>query len=429
MKTIGKSTLLVALLTGTAFQGVAQDIYDDIYGTTPAKEKKTADVRKPKETPRALAVTDYPAADTYNFDSGSNRDIDDYNRRGIFAVDTVAASTARNGGEEATADFNCTRQIERFYNPDVVVESNDPTLAQVYYAEPANVNIIINPGWGWNTPYWSGYWGWGNPYYYSSYWGWPSPWYSSWYVGSPYWSWSWGWGYYPGWGYRPGWGYYPGWGGAWAGPGWGWSRPNNPRHPSAWQANRPGGYGRPGMTPNHNGQRPGAVRPGAVGNVNPGYRPGATTATRPGASQTTRPGGAVNSGQRPGATTTTRPGVTTTRPGSSQQTLRPGQLSGGFNTMQRPSTQTQQRVERTYRNGATNGTTVNRRPSTQTQTTQRPPATRQQQNYQQTQQRQQQNYQRPSYQQSRPSYSSPSMGGNRGGGVRSGGSRGGGGRH
>lgn len=383
MKTIGKASLILALLTGSAANGIAQDIYDDIY-YNPRDEKKTPEVKKPVSR---QTVAEYPAADTYNFDSGSTRDIDDYNRRGIFAVDTTAVVQTA----ETPADFECTRQIERFYNPDVIVASSDPTLARVYYAEPANINIIVDPGWGWSSPYYSGYWGWSNPYYYPGYWGWGGPWYSSWYYGSPYWAWSWSWGWGPGFGYVPSWAWRPGWGG----PAWGWSRPNNPRHPNAWQANRPG-YGRPGGVPNANGQRPGATG-----------RPGATT--RPGGHQTTtRPGGTINSGQRPGATHGgQRPGAVTTE--------RPGRLSGGFNTMpQTTINKTHQTINRRDAGTLNYGKTVNTNRTVNT------------------------TQQRPSYQQqqtSRPNYSSPSMGGgNRGGfggghGGGGGRSRGGGGRH
>ena len=195
-KLIFKATLCL-LGAGTFSQtAVAQDIYDDIYGSS--EPQKSA----PKPQPTAPAS--YPAADTYNFDSGSTRSVDEYNRRGIFApADTTVSDAMQRADSLAAVDFNCTRQIERYYNPDVVVGSSDADLAQLYYSQPANINIIINtPGyydWGW--PYYSPYspWGWS----YSSYWGWNSYW-------GPSWNWAWG----PGWGWGPSWswGWWPGWG-------------------------------------------------------------------------------------------------------------------------------------------------------------------------------------------------------------------------
>ena len=172
-KLIFKATLCL-LGAGTFSQtAVAQDIYDDIYGSS--EPQKSA----PK--PQSTAPASYPAADTYNFDSGSTRSVDEYNRRGIFApADTTVSNAMQRADSLAAVDFNCTRQIERYYNPDVVVGSSDADLAQLYYSQPANINIIINtPGyydWGW--PYYSPYspWGWS----YSSYWGWNSYWGPSW---------------------------------------------------------------------------------------------------------------------------------------------------------------------------------------------------------------------------------------------------------
>lgn len=434
MKTIEKESLMLALLVGMASVAVAQDIYDDIY-----YNPKTDNKPKQAVTNTQTAVTDYPSADTYNYDSGSSIDVDAYNRRGIFAVDTTTVAADNS----SSADFECTRQIERFYNPDVIVESDDPTLAKAYYAEPqSTVNIVINspgywgwgytgysPYWNWNYPYYSSYWGWNYPYYYGV---WGSPYYyASWY--GPTWSWTWGWGPgYGGWG--PGYGWRPGWGG----PAWGWSRPNNPRHPSAWQANRPG-YGRPGGGNNTIGQRPGVANPRPGGNYGHGNntqidRPGnGTTGVRPGAGMGQRPsanprpsGNAVN-----GNANTGRPAVTGTATRPSAGT-RPGQLSGGFNTM--PAT-IQQGSSLRYDNH--NSTSVRNNPAQrpasttkQTTTQSRPTTTTYKQSTPSTQNRSSfQHNQQPS----RGSYSSPSNGGgNRGsmgGGRSGGGSRGSGGRH
>ena len=47
----------------------------------------------------------------------------------------------------------------------MVTASSDPDVAQYYYAQPANVSIVVN------TP---GYWG--NPYFDSYYYGYPYSW-------------------------------------------------------------------------------------------------------------------------------------------------------------------------------------------------------------------------------------------------------------
>lgn len=438
-KLIFKATLCL-LGAGTFSQtAVAQDIYDDIYGSSEPQKS----VPKPQPT----APASYPAADTYNFDSGSTRSVDEYNRRGIFApADTTVSDAMQRADSLAAVDFNCTRQIERYYNPDVVVGSSDADLAQLYYSQPANINIIINtPGyydWGW--PYYSPYspWGWS----YSSYWGWNSYWGPSWnWAWGPGWGWgpSWSWGWGSGWGWGPGWDWGPGWG-----PGW--SRPYNPRHPGALAHNRPG-YG--GGQSASSGRRPGAVNTGSSyhGQSNAGWNGGngnRPTANGTSGSTSLRPGA---SGNRPGQTASSNPSTSATvrpstdirnRPTQQQTitntntqryttTVRPGATSHGFTTGSsvgnRPSNTST--TNRGYRPGSTSTSTP--RQTYQQQTTTR-------NNYQpqrQTTTRNNNNSYRPSNRNSTPSYNSGSSrggysGGSRGGsygGGRHGG--GGGGRH
>lgn len=308
-----RSILSAAALAVTAGAPLAaQDFYDDIY-YDPRTDDKPA-VQQPamrQHTP--VVAADYPSADTYQLSAatGAVRDVDEYNRRGIFADGTQGAQAPA----DSLTDFACTRRIERFYNPDVIVASDDPTLAQVYYAQPSEVNIIVNnPG---------GYWGWGyNPYVYTYGWyGSPSWYWSSW--GGPYWSWSWG--FTPGWG--PGWG----WGWDWAyGPGWGAYPPP------------PGGHHRPF----HGNNR----HPGALGR--PSFGGGHMAGNRP------------STGARPGATR--HPGV------SGATVARPGQTSGGFrpSTGMRPSTTSRPSHSSGYRPGAVNGGSHRQQPSTVTRPTQ-----------------------------------------------------------
>lgn len=330
---------VVACLVSVCTAASAQSDYDDIYYNP--KTVKPAPKKKAAAAPK-VTIADFPAAGDYTVISGSStRDLDEYNRRGIFAPVTVADTVP---ADSLAADpWTYTRMIERFDNPDVVLVQRDDDLTALYYdSDDTDINIYFNgyPAYGYN-PYWGygtypyGYnWGWYNPYWaYGPSWGWGY---------RPYWS----WGYGPGWGW--GWGpdYAWGWGG---GPGWGWTWPGHthwaPSHPSrpasAWASRRyDGGAYRnasSGRTPAYRGttgttgrpaanSRPassgsnwsvsrvpsaGAQRAGAdyVGN---GTRPG-TTAT-PGGSYRS---GATNSRTTPATRNTGTSRQTTTRSGSS----------------------------------------------------------------------------------------------------------------
>lgn len=268
----------------------AQSYYDDDIYFDASKAEKPKPVAKSTTGSSYYQTADYPSADSYTVTGTRNISVDDYNRRGIFASDSVSADSTVN-------DFKYTRNIERYYNPDVVASQNDPELSNIYYMEPDQVNIYLN------TP--SGYWGYnyltpaavwnlsfGYPYYYN-YWRWNSPWYwNSWY--DPYWSWNWGWGWGPSWAWGPSWSWGPSWG-------WGWSRPRSPRHPGGWgnSGYRPGNVPASGVRPgwSNGGRHQGStVRPGSNnGNYRPGnsngmYRPGFNNNTRPGNNGTYRPG-------------------------------------------------------------------------------------------------------------------------------------------
>lgn len=258
------SFLTIALAAAAAS---AQGFYeDDIYFNSSKDKDKNKEAARKQALQRTATrpdgvivrrLPDYAAADTYSFEGTSARSVDEYNRRGIFARDSITPlDTAA-----LTQDFAYTRQIEKYYNPAVVTGSHDKALEELYYAEPANVNIYINsPGW-WSGPYWSTYWGgWYDPWYG----GWGSPWWNGYW--GPGWAWggpAWGWGgpYWPGWG--PAWGWGPSWG-----PAWGWSRPI---YAPGW-----GGTWRPDMDRRHPGvnRRPGSFSPNR-GTYNPGgnWRP------------------------------------------------------------------------------------------------------------------------------------------------------------
>lgn len=271
LKRLALHTLLTAV-TATAF---AQD-FDDIYFDPKTDAPKTK-VQKPKVVKETV---DYLPADLYTptgYDPGaSTRDIDEYNRRGIFAVGDTSATSADTTGTEA---FAYTSRLRKFHNS--TAGSNDVEVEEYLAAGSASpvINInVIEPGYfGYGAyPYY-----WNTPYYYDPFF------YGTWGV-YPGWGWgpSYAWGWRPSyaWGYNPwSWGWGPSWSWGWGswGPSWSWgwgggwypSRPNRPNH-------HPGGIGgsthrpqRPasGRRPSADGYQPGS---GRYPSNNSGYRPG-----------------------------------------------------------------------------------------------------------------------------------------------------------
>lgn len=234
----------------------AQDEYDDIY-----YNPKTTKDGKESKSKKSNYIADF-----------SSMDVDDYNKRGFYyetEIDTIGSRA------ENAEDFVYTQQIQKYYNPTIVVDNAD-VLEDLLENSYGNVDIVIDNGTPVFTSIYTGGYGWAPSYYnwcVRPSWTWsyaygPFAWSWNW---GPSWtwgpSWSWGWDYYPG--YYPGWGYRP------------W-----------YPAPRP----RPNYAYNH---RPGATRP--VG-PNPGWshntRPGGNyngSAVRPGS---TRPGGTRGNGNR-----------------------------------------------------------------------------------------------------------------------------------
>lgn len=279
---IGKSILLAALaIACSGIQLSAQDYEDDIYyDASKAKNKtKTPVVKQPaagsvaSASRTATEYYDYPAADTYSTHGVTLRDVDEYNRRGYYAVtDTVPVDTVSGNSD----DFEYTRRIERFYNPSVVAASGDAQLKEYYYdSEPqTEVNIVVGtPGYWGCYPYggWSVTWS-SSPWYWSS---WYSPYYGYY---DPYWAWN-----------------------GWWGPTWYYPYHHHHYHPAPlpaghWQPSpvrhgRYNGPGRNGVTPGRNAYRPGRSGHQSVS----GARPGGTSGYKPGARpSTTRQGSSVS---------------------------------------------------------------------------------------------------------------------------------------
>ncbi len=238
-------------LSGASMPAWSQD-YDDVYYDA-KKDNGEKTILKPaatqvKSQPQRVVVS---GSQPYKvtIQSGSNivngRDVDEYNRRnGYEYYDTTGYASAL---DENQGDFSNTQRIERFYNPDIVINSNDNDLITLYYDSAPTVNLTIGSSWwgpsiGWG---WSGWYGprWSYSYY--------DPWfYSSWY--GPHWyaGWSWGW-YDPLFSWGWGWGG-PGYHWGWDGPGhhWGWGGPG-PR-PNDWAWGRGHGWN----SRNEGGRRP-----------------------------------------------------------------------------------------------------------------------------------------------------------------------------
>ena len=175
-----KKLILISLLIGALpLSMVAQD--DDLYFV-------------PKKQSAAEKVTDRYGLPRETYYSGSNRSVDDYNRRvsSYVPIDSASSDIIDFNGElgvypDSLDDYKLTRKMERF---------DDYSLSD-------------------NAAYWAGYqegrhdlW-WHSPWYYRTY-GWYN-WYDPWYYSS------WYYGYYDPWYYGPiSW--YGGWYGGWYDP-------------------------------------------------------------------------------------------------------------------------------------------------------------------------------------------------------------------
>ncbi|MBQ7205657.1 MAG: hypothetical protein IJS04_07430 [Muribaculaceae bacterium] len=245
---------MMALTAGPLF---AQD-YDDIYydASKPATVKTT--VVKPAKTIAVYGEVpeNYKVVSSNNY--RAERDVDEYNRHGV-EYDSLSYEVDINGDTIFEDAFANTRRIERFYNPDIVILSDDDDLVELYYDESPTINLVVGSDWGYGN-----YYGWASSYY-----PWYTGWYEPWYVGygwygaygwySP-WSWHYPWyyGYYSNWHW--GWHYSP-----WYRTGWGWGHPYGWGH--HWYSN-PTYYGH--TTPHYNGHswRAGGHRQGLAANRN-----------------------------------------------------------------------------------------------------------------------------------------------------------------
>lgn len=302
--------LLIASIALIGSISVSAQVEDDIY-FNPKKDSSAKMSSKAKSN----YIANY-----------QDIDVDEYNRRGQYytsPVDTIGYNA------ETAQDFVYTTQIQKYYNPTIVIE-NEALLADVLDNSYGNVNIEFNLSgypvfgtyWGLPISYWSrNYWSITPSWYNWNYW---NPWYGS----SLAWNWgpSWGWG--PSWsfGWGPSWG--PTWGPVWSPGWWGYSGPGY------YADYRPGGNrpvgARPGWTA---GARPGG---NYYGNHTVGYRPsyGVASGNRPGnsgrpTSVAPNPGYTIGAGgHRYPANSNNQSTVNNARPNPSQtSTARPGGAS------------------------------------------------------------------------------------------------------
>lgn len=176
-----KKLLLISVLLGLLPLSMAAQV-DDLY-FVPKKKSATK-------------VTDRENQSRDVYYSGSNRSIDEYNRRvghfDLIAQDSTLNDTINFSAERgvfpdstSTEDFELTRQMSRF--DDYSIADND-----AYWAGYAAGRY----DWGWHSPWYYSRFGWYDPWYYGG-WYWNDPWfysgyygwYGSWYGYYPYYSW------------------------------------------------------------------------------------------------------------------------------------------------------------------------------------------------------------------------------------------------
>ena len=169
----------------------------------------TAKLQKKKS---AEKVTDNYGMPTDVYYSGSDRSIDEYNRRGKSTVEVLGNDTTANdiivfspekgvypsdslaNDSVSDEDFKLTKRMSRF--EDYRLSDNDAFWAG-YAAGRYD--------WAWHSPWYYTRYGWYDPWYYSR-WRWHDPWYYGWYdPWYAYWHDPWYYGWYDPWYYGYGW--------------------------------------------------------------------------------------------------------------------------------------------------------------------------------------------------------------------------------
>jgi hypothetical protein len=204
-----KKLLLISLFAGMLPMTTVAQVDDDLYFVP---KKKSAE-----------KVTDNYGMPADVYYSGSDRSIDEYNRRGRSTVEVLGNDTTANdiitfsaekgvypsdslaNDSVSDEDYKLTKRMSRF--EDYRLTDNEAFWAG-YEAGRYD--------WGWHSPWYYTRYGWHDPWYYGRF-GWYDPWYygyySPWYYGyySPWYYGHYGW-YDPWYGYSR-YDYYYGWAG------------------------------------------------------------------------------------------------------------------------------------------------------------------------------------------------------------------------
>ena len=164
-----KRLLLISMLFGAMpLALLAQD--DDLYFV-------------PKKVKTVEPVTDNYGLPKDTYYSGSDRTVDEYNRRMKSSYVPVDSDSTMVD----VIDFELTKKMTRF-------DDYDLTNKAAYWAGYERGRL----DWGWHSPWYyptySWYGGWYDPFYYNWY-GRLYPWYDSWYYRGWYDPWYYGWGY------------------------------------------------------------------------------------------------------------------------------------------------------------------------------------------------------------------------------------------
>ena len=323
---------LMSMLALTAASVLQAQDYDDIYYD--ASKSVTTNAKSVKVTKPVKTVAVYgEVPEQYKVAANSNyrveRDEDEYNRRGayepVYEVDINGDTILLDSTYLEEDAFANTRRIERFYNPDIVILSDDDELVELYYDESPTINLIVGSDYGLGTSYafassyYPWYTGWYDPWYIGYY----SPWHYSWY--DPWYS-SWGWRWHGpslwGWSYcgvRPWYSHHWGWYSGWDNWGWhhgpginhNWDRPV--RH-SGYTAGRiRGERGRVGLAGNRNDRS----RVGAQGTGRSGISARGTDGIRPRSGSVAGSRGSGNMGSRNSSGVSTRNSGMSRTPASS----------------------------------------------------------------------------------------------------------------
>lgn len=207
-----KRLFLLTAIIATATTAFAQD---DLYFMSKKKEAKTSQ--------RANSSTEVVIDNSPVYHSGSNRNIDEYNRRGSFAsrIDMVSDSTGNDiidfiPGDGTYPDSISLEELQKLLEKDSLAQSTRKAAKESYDNAEEDYSISRRMSrfddfyaWGpWRYRSWfydPWYYGYYDPWYYNSWrwhYSWYDPWYNPWYY-DPWhydpWYWHGGYGpWYPG---------------------------------------------------------------------------------------------------------------------------------------------------------------------------------------------------------------------------------------